>query len=330
MDNFPIIGIVDSVQGSYVLNPDIETRCVRGQAHVQLVHLSSEQELSVYGNAFDVLVNWHRIPLSRQVISSLAKCKGIVRAAVGFDNIDIHFAASRGIPVANVPDYGTEEVADHTFALLLAVARGIVGGAQEVKSYGWDWNYDLKRIRLRGRKLGIIGLGRIGTAVALRAKSFGLDISFYDPYIPSGVEKVLGIQRFESLDTLFAQSQIISLHTPLTSETIGMVGARELELMPVDSIIINTSRGEILQLDALRSALQQGHILGAGLDVIEGEPSVPLWITDNPKIVVTPHSAFYSQESLAELRKRSIEIALMFLKGETPREIVNSNKCVAL
>lgn len=319
----PRIAIVDLKTRSYVSDPDIEIAAARNIARIELLHLESERDLLTLGGTFDVLINWHTIPLSKSTIETFHGCKGIVRAAVGYDNIDLQAARACGIPVANVPDYGTEEVADHTMAMLLSIARGLEAGHAEVQSCGWSWQYSAPRLRLRGRTIGIIGLGRIGMAVAKRAAAFGLTVAFFDPYISSGVEKSLGIERHESLESVLQVSSILTLHVPLTDETRGFIGEPALNLLPHGAIILNTSRGDVIKLDALRRGIESGTIAAAGLDVLESEPSIPGWITTDSRVLTTPHTAFYSEESFVELRERSIQIAIQFLKGKTPREIIN-------
>src|SRR5262249_10569208 len=155
-------------------------------------------------------------------------CKLIVRCGVGYDNVDRVFARERGIPVANVPDYGTEEVADSAIGLTLALTRGITqlnSFLRDNVDKAWTYPYFAPALRLRGRVFGVVGLGRIGTAAALRAKALGMDVVFYDPYKPDGFDKALGIRRADTLDDLLKQAFVVSLHCPLTPDTKGMISA---------------------------------------------------------------------------------------------------------
>ena len=173
-------------------------------------------------NSCDAILAFDQLVYDRELISKLTHCKSIVRVGVGFDNVDLDAAREKGIVVSNVPDYGTEEVADHAIALLLNMTRGLKEYSLKVEERNWDRSASLP-IRLRGKTLGLIGFGRIGVATALRAKSFGLDVIFYDPYIPNGVEKSIGVKRVRSLEDIAKNSDFISLHTPINDETKNIV-----------------------------------------------------------------------------------------------------------
>jgi D-3-phosphoglycerate dehydrogenase len=210
--------------------------------------------------------------VTADVIDEMRNCKIIVTASVGFDHIDLNAAGRKSIFVSNSPGYCTEEVADQTIGLLLAVARKIFVFNSITRSGKWDdWKPAEPVYRLRGRTLGIIGLGRIGTAVALRAKVFGLDVIAFDPYIPIGLDRALGV-RSVNFDLLLRDSDVISIHVPLTDETRHMIGSKEFERMKNSVFIINTSRGAVMDHDALVNVLRSGKVAGAGIDVFEKEP----------------------------------------------------------
>lgn len=285
----------------------------------------------------DALVVWHEASMDRQVIERLKLCKVIVRAGVGFDHIDLEAAASAGIPVCNTPDYGTSEVADHALALLLTLTRGVTAYHEHLRQDPVG-NYHFSRAplvrRIRGRVMGIVGLGRIGTATALRAKAFGMRVMAYDPYLPSGTEIALGVERVDSLQTLLSASDVVSLHTPLTEETRGMIDASALKVMKDDAILINTARGGIVDTTALLAGLTAGDIDGAGLDVLPQEPPP----RDDPmvrcyadldrsglkdRLVVTPHGAWCSPESQTDARRLSAETAMLYLQQGRLRNLVN-------
>lgn len=173
------------------------------------------------------LLVWHDIRIGAATLSALKQCRVLVRIGVGFDNVDREAAARLGIPVCNVPDYGTEDVADHAIAMLLALVRSLPQLGAEVRSTPPRWNARSPRRspRLRGMTFGVVGLGRIGTATALRAKAFGMEVIAFDPYIQDGRDKAIGVHRADSLGELVAQADVLSLHTPLTPETRGMVNA---------------------------------------------------------------------------------------------------------
>jgi phosphoglycerate dehydrogenase-like enzyme len=252
----------------------------------------------------------------------------VVRAGVGYNNVDLHAAGRRGILVCNVPDYGTEEVADHAIMLLLAVARQLLDADRSLREGRWDYRAAQHAPRLRGKTLGIIGCGRIGSATALRAKAFGLDVVFYDPYVVPGTEKALGIRRTFQLDELLDQSDFVSLHCYLDESTHHLIDARALARMKRGSILINTARGPVVDQPALIDALDAGHLLGAGIDVFEREPLDDERLRHHPRVVLTPHSAFYSIEGFVELRRKAAEEVRRLLLGEPPHNLVNRSHLV--
>ncbi len=283
----------------------------------------------------DAIIAWHDLYFSADLIWKLDNCKVLVRAGVGFDNVDLRAAGAKGIPVCNVPDYGTNDVADHALSFLLTLARGLsaFNRNNRISNEHWHWQSAGQLSRLTGKTLGIVGLGRIGTAVAMRARAFGLQVKFFDPYIQDGYDKAIGVIRCDALPELLADSDIISMHTPLTDETKGMVNAEFFSNMKDGAVFINTARGPIMDLDALSDALHSGKIRAAGLDVLPQEPperAHPLiqawqngddWLVD--RLIITPHAAFYCAEAYHELREKAALEAKRVLSGEKPRNCVN-------
>ena len=237
--------------------------------------------------------------------------------------MDIAAAAQRGIPVCNVPDYGTEEVADHALALTLALYRQLFPLDAEAKRLGWNVGFSAKMHRLRSQTFGIVGLGRIGTAAALRAKAFGFRVIFFDPYVPVGTHKAVGVERVSSLDELLRLSDAVSVHCPLSAETRGMIGEREIALLKPGSFLVNTARGDIVRKAAVFAALRSGHLAGAGLDVVENEPLRTAEEAATPNLIVTCHAAFCSPEGMVEMRSTSAKIARAALRGEPVWNRVN-------
>ena len=264
-------------------------------------------------------------PYTDRVMAGLAQLRIISRNGVGYDTVDLKAAAARGIPVCNVPDYGTEEVADHALALALALCRQIFPLDAEAKRLGWKITLDTaaKMRRLRTLTFGTIGLGAIGTATALRAKAFGFRVVFYDPYLPRGTRKALGIERAESLDELLRATDVVSIHCPSTDETRGMIGARELALLKPSAFLVNTARGDIVQKAPLFAALREGRLAGAGLDVVEDEPLRTAEEAATPNLIVTCHAAFCSPEGMIEMRTTSAKIARAAVRGEPVWNRVN-------
>ncbi|NWF54490.1 MAG: C-terminal binding protein [Syntrophaceae bacterium] len=280
----------------------------------------------------DALIVFHTIRISASSIRRLRKCRAIVRCGVGYDNVDLAAAGARGIYVCNVPDYGTDEVADHALALMLACARGLAFTDRSLRKNLSPWNFLAASPlqRLAGATLGIIGLGRIGTATALRAKGFRMKVVACDPYLPDGYDKALGVTLL-SLDELMAASDVVSVHTPLTPETTRIVGAAQLAKMKPHGILINTARGKCVDVRAVAEALREGRIGGAGLDVLPDEPPakddliVRLWQQESPpmNLILTPHNAFYTEQSREEMRTKAALEVRRILLGEKPRNPVN-------
>ncbi len=258
------------------------------------------------------------------VVQAAKKCQVISRYGVGVDNIAVDTATTEGIVVTYLPDYCVDEVSDHVMALLLTWNRQIGfydGVAKEGRWSGVASPAPL--VRLRGRKLGIAGLGRIGRAVAVKAQAFGLEVSAHDPYLPAGISPPSNV-RMVDLPTLLAESDYITLHTPLNEETRGYIGAGEFAMMKPSAFIINCARGPIIDEDALYAALRDGQIGGAGLDVMEqAAPPAghPLFALDN--VLVTPHVAFLSQQSVLELEVRTAQATADVLQGKMPQFLVN-------
>ena len=271
----------------------------------------------------NALILWHGPLITAPIIAKMQHCRAIIRNGVGFDTVDITAAAQAGIPVCNVPDYGTEEVADHALALTLALYRQLFLLDAEAKQLGWKINVAAKMRRLNTQTFGIIGLGRIGTAAALRAKAFGFRVVFFDRYVPAGTHKALGIERVASLDDLLRRSDTISVHCPLSAETRGMIGAREIGLLRPGAFVVNTARGDIVQKAPVFAALRSGHLGGAGLDVVEAEPLRTAEEAATPNLIVTCHAAFCSPEGMIEMRSTSARIARAAVLGEPVWNRVN-------
>lgn len=314
---------------------DFERDVLKDIADVHALDAMQESELVDRIEDADAIMVYHYFRFTRASIERLNQCKIIVRPGVGFDGIDIAAARQKGIPVCNVPDYGTEEVADSALAMALALARGTHFLNSRLKRRIGAWNVDqaLPVLRLRHRTFGIIGCGRIGTAAALRAKAFGFDVVFYDPYVKDGLDKALGIRRVDSLKDLLSESYIVSMHCPLSPQTRGMISSEQIQWMPKGSFLINTARGGVVDTLAVIDALASGHLAGAGIDVLEQEPPptdspiLAAWRNpDHPahdRLLLNPHTAFYCDEGCEEFRRKgAMEIARAY-RGEPLRNVVN-------
>lgn len=314
----PLVVVTDHLAEAGVERPVLED-----VADIQLLMTSDEADVVQRGTEADVLLVYHDIKLTDRAMSALPRVKAVIRCGVGFDNVDLEATGKRGIVVCNVPDYGTEEVADHALLMLLALARRLLPAHAAIREGRWDLTTVFGTPRLRGRTLGIIGCGRIGTAMALRAKALGMRVVFHDPYVPDGIEKSLGLERVTVLEELLPQAEFLSLHCPLTKQTRHLVNEKTLSLLPRGAYVINTARGPVVDLRALHQALESGQVAWAGLDVVEREPLDNEDIRRHPRVLLTPHSAFYSVEGFVEMRTKGALEARRVILGEAVRNPVN-------
>ena len=301
----------------------IETAELSAVAEVRTFRLAFNAPLPAEVRAADALILWHNVACTAEVIASLANCRVLIRNGVGYDSVDTGAAARRGIPVCNVPDYGTEEVADHTIALTLALCRQLFPLDAEAKRLGWRIEVAPKLRRLSSLTFGLIGLGRIGTATALRAKALGFRVVFHDPFLANGAHKALGIQRATSLEELLEQTDVLSLHCPSSPATRGMIGDAELARLRPTSFLVNTARGDLVQKEPLFRALREGGLAGSGLDVVQDEPLRSAAEAATPNLIVTCHAAFCSPEGMIEMRTTSARIARAALLGQPVWNRVN-------
>ncbi len=311
-------------------------RAVLGDlADVVALDAYAEGDLAGKIETADAVMLYHNLHLTAATVGRLANCKLIVRCGVGYDNVDRVLARSRGIPVANVPDYGTEEVADTAIGLALILVRGINLLNSRLRRGVGPWSYSQASpiTRIRGKVFGVVGLGCIGTAAAVRAKALGMEVVFFDPYKQDGFDKALGIRRADTLAELLGQSFVVSLHTPLTDETRHIIDAAAIATMPRGSYLVNTARGGCVDLAAVPPAIASGQLAGAGIDVLPQEPPAddhPLlvaWRDPNhpchDRLIVNPHAAFYSEEGLRDMRVKGAEACRRALLGLPLRNVVN-------
>ncbi|NLX20205.1 MAG: C-terminal binding protein [Phycisphaerae bacterium] len=314
--------------------PTIEARQLAGLAEVECLLCQSADELVGKVEAADALIVFHEVTLPGRIIDRLTRCRAIVRCGTGYDQIDLPAAGRRGIPVCNVPDYGVDEVADHAIALALACNRKLLVAERRLHRSLSPWNYHAAEpvFRLSEATMGIIGLGRIGTATALRAKGLRMRVLACDPYLRPGLDKAVGVTMV-GLDQLLAESDIVSLHVPLTQETRRMIDRAALGKMRSHAILVNTARGAVVDDGALATVLREGRIGGAGLDVLpvepplETDPLIVLWREQAERpvnLVLTPHVGFYSESGLVEMRVKAADEVARALSGQPLRHCVNS------
>jgi len=263
-----------------------------------------------------IMTNWARV--SAGAIAACPDLRIVARIGVGLDNIAVDEATHRGAWVTNVPDYCVEEVSDHAIGLLLAWARGIVSFDRETRQGTWD-PASARLLRVSTLTVGIVGYGRIGRMTARKLHGFGVRLLVHDAYAaPDDMAEMV------DLDGLLAASDVIVLHVPLTADTHHLIDRERLAHVKRGAFLINVSRGAVIDTPALIDALRAGRLSGAGLDVLEGEPDVPQALRERGDVIVTPHVAFSSSASLAELRRRVCEEVVRVLNGESPHHACNS------
>ncbi len=276
----------------------------------------------------DAVLNCYA-PMPAEVLRTLDACQIVARYGIGLDTIDIPEATARGIIVTNVPDYCIDEVSDHALSLALSAARRVVLLDRHVRSGSWSPTDARPIHRLRGRVFGLVGFGRIARVLATKASAFKFHVIASDPYVPDDEIRAAGVEPV-SLDELLGRADVVSLHLPLTDGTRHLIDATTLASMKPGAILVNTSRGPLVDLDALRAALEDGKLGGVALDVLETEPPAaddPLLARDD--VIITPHAAFYSEESLQELQRKAVEQVIEALEGGRPSYAVNAPEALA-
>jgi D-3-phosphoglycerate dehydrogenase len=260
------------------------------------------------------------------VMDAMPDCKVVSRTGIGFDNVDVDAATERGIRVTNVPDYCIEEVADHTLALVLSLQRKLRLYDEQVRGGDWDVTAGRTMHRLSERNYGLVGFGNTARAVGERAAAFGMDVHAYDAFIDDEAIREGGATPVDELEALLETADVVSVHVPLNDATRGLIDAAELETMKETAFVVNTARGGIVDEAALAEAIEAGEVAGAGFDVLTEEPpgeDHPLVGLDD--VIVTPHAAWNSAESLVELREKAARNVLAVLQGEEPPYLVNED-----
>lgn len=315
----PLVAVSDSVFPS--LEP--ARQVLAGlNAELQLAaEPTPEAILAVARQADGLLVTYAKI--GGDLIRQLERCRVIGRFGIGVDNVDIEAATQAGIVVTYVPDYCVDEVSDHALALLLALARKVTYSNRLVQAGRWEMRAVVPVHRLRGRRLGLVGFGKIPQVLAPKAQAFGLKVITFDPYISDDAVTALGVERVD-FEQLLQTADYVSIHAPLTPETYHLFNADAFRQMKPQALLINTARGPLVDVQALAEALDAGQLAGTALDVLPEEPppaDSPLLGRDN--VILTPHTAFYSEESLVELQTKAAQEVARVLGGESPRYPIN-------
>ncbi|APO79673.1 D-2-hydroxyacid dehydrogenase protein (plasmid) [Rhizobium etli 8C-3] len=316
-----VVGITDHMIGS----PDLEAEVLGDDVEIDFFASTDEASFAPDRLArLDALMVWGA-RLGPKIISHMTRCRGVVRYGVGYEKIDLTALDSAGIPFANNPDYGTEEVADHALAMILSLHRRLWKHDARARGYTSGWQvHSLKPLpRSNKATVGVVGVGRIGTAVVNRLKPFGFHILGYDPGQPPGHEKAIGYERADRLVELLGRSDIVTLHCPADAETRGILDAGGLARLKPGAIVVNTARGELIEdLDALEVALRSGHLSAAAIDTLVREPPgdhslLTAWRNREDwlagRLVITPHNAFYSDHAAIEMRRNAAKTVRILL-----------------
>jgi D-3-phosphoglycerate dehydrogenase len=262
--------------------------------------------------------------ITEKVIDGAKKLKAVLKYGVGIDNIDLEAATRKGVLVVNCPEYGSDTIAEHAFALILCLAKKLIQIDKVMRKKAWIWpSQKFIGMDLLGKTIGLIGFGRIGQAMARKASGFGMKIIIYDPFIDHALVKNFDV-RTVSLDRLLQTADVVSIHCVLTPETENLIGANELRKMKPTAFLIDVSRGAIIDENAIITALKEKQIAGAGLDVFAQEPlesNHPFLELDN--VILTPHLAWYTKEAYERLEKETLLRALEILDGKIPRNVKN-------
>lgn len=317
------IGITDYIPAPFTIERDV----FDGVADIVFLDAIDDEDFDLTQLAdLDALLVWHA-HISERTATALSNCKIVVRYGVGYDNIDVGGLERNNIVFCNTPDYGTEEVADTAVAMALSLSRAVLAYDVLAKSLPGDWQENtiggIKR--LAHSTVGIIGVGRIGSSVLRRFRPFGPRLIGYDPFLTSGHEKALGYERANTLEDLLAESDIVSLHCPLSPETQGLVDTGFLATMKKGAILVNTARGGLIEsTDILHAALNDGTLGGVGLDVLPQEPPqedslIKAWRSGEAaiagRVIINPHTAYFSEQAWTEMRQKTAETALHYLQS---------------
>ncbi|QII07173.1 C-terminal binding protein [Rhodococcoides fascians A25f] len=284
---------------------------------------ASREDLIAACEEADAVINQY-VTIDQDFIARLSKCRVICRYGIGLNTIDVPAATAAGIMVANVPDGSLDDVSDHAAAMILALSRGLVKYDRALRSGEWNYQAAAPLHRLRGGLLGLVGFGNIPQRLASKMRAFGMEPIVYDPYLSAARAAELGVRSVD-LAELVRLSDVVSVHAPLTDSTRGLIGATELAAVKSTAFLVNTSRGGIVDEDALADALRTGSIAGAGLDVFAQEPlptNHEFGSLDNT--ILSPHCAWYSEESEVEIRTKTARNALETVTNGRPKYLVNT------
>ena len=317
---------------------DVEQAALGDGAEIEVHRCARAEEIADESwAACDAILAWQNVTVDAALVAKLEKCRIIVRCGIGYDRMGLEACGARGIPVCNVPTYDFTDVMSSTLAMSLALMRGLFTYDRLLRpdmTAGWEWGRAPEMRRVRDQNFAVIGCGRIGTGVLLRAKGFGMTPGYYDPYLPTGHENSLDVRRFHNLNEMLAWADVLSIHTPLNGETANMINRATVEAMKPGAIFVNCARGGLVDLDALEWGLRDGPIAAAALDVFPEEPParhplISAWLADaewlRGRLSITPHCSFYSEATFAEIRHGAAATAADYLRNGSLINCVNED-----
>ncbi|MCC7486460.1 MAG: C-terminal binding protein [Burkholderiales bacterium] len=320
---------------------DVEREIIRPDAVLINARKASLDEVDPEAIAGCDAMVVNRLRVDAAAVARLKRSRMVVRNGVGYDILDVEALGRAGIAACNVPDYGTTEVSDSAIAMMLAFARGTLTYDNALRAdlkSGWSHAHNVTSRRLRGACFGLVGMGRIGTASALRAKAFGMQVAFHDPGLPNGAELALGVARARTLTELLGMADVVCIHAELTRENRGMIDAAAVAAMKPGAYVINTARGPICDTAALLAGLKSGRLAAVGLDVLPKEPAglddplVAAWHADEPwirgRVILGPHAAFYSPDAFSDLRRKCAQTVIDYLRDGRLTNCVNAEYLV--
>ena len=291
----------------------------------EIIEVAAKTDEDIIAAARDADAVLHILPrVQRRAIEAFERCKLITRMGIGYDEVDVEAATEKGIMVCNVADYCQEEVSDHALTLLLAATRKVKIFDENIRAGRWGWRYTRPMYEIRGRTLGLVAFGKIARCLVPKAQGLGLKVIAFDPYLYDDIFAKWDVERRLDLEDLLSESDFVSLHAPFTRETKGMMGESEFRKMKPTAYLINTSRGAVVNEEALLKALHEKWIAGAALDVMVEEPlPVTSPLMQAPNLILTPHAAWYTEKSVEVLVQKAMDDVVRALQGKRPKNLVN-------
>lgn len=314
--------LIDSPRVNYVDNGEYDVRRTRHGHTLEVTSTPSDEQLA----RAEGIIAFHAVVVDAQLVARMHRCRALVKATIGLDDVDVQALSAKGILCSNIGSVGAQEVAEHALALILMAQRKLPEFTRHTREGGWNWrNHSGTLKACRDTVLGLVGYGATGQALAHRAAALGYQLCFYDPCVPRCPK---GLAQRVTLESLLEQADVISLHLPLTAHTRHLLNDARFARLKPGATLVNTARGGIVDSQALLRALHAGTVSMALLDVVQEEPLAPKALIEHERVLMTPHAAFYSERSLAALKREALRTMLALLHGEQLNTLVNPG-CIA-